>query len=97
MRATITRKMIETKIHGYSIEIQEGGEPVLKKVEPVTTFGNVSEKEAKKLLSEAHPEANSVTVGKIESTEVHFEITVEDFVKNAKRVEPKNEEKEGNE
>lgn len=94
MRTTITRKLTETKITGYAVKIQEGGNPEFVNLEPITVYGNVSEGVALKELKKAYPDMQGVTVARIQSEEVQYEISVEDFVKYATRIEPNKEEKE---
>ena len=97
MRNTIQRKMVETRVHGFRIDIAENGEPKVSAIAPVLTFGKVTHKEAEKLLRASAPEANSVTVAKIESAEAMYEIKVEDFISHAVRIEPTENKEEENE
>lgn len=85
MRNKITRKMIETTIYGFSVSI-ENGEPQIKDVTPVTVYGKVAHSKAVKLLKKAYPEIENVTVSKIHSEEIQLEITVDEFIKYAKRL-----------
>lgn len=91
MRATITRKLVESTIKGFAITIQENGEPSVQKLEPVTVYGKIGKNEAVKELKRLNPDLDGITVSAITEEEVQFEITVEDFVKNAKRLDKKNE------
>lgn len=89
MRNTITRKLVETTINGYTIEM-ENGKPAVKDLEPVVVFGNVTtERQAKRALVEKHGKDVNILVGEIKSEEVQYEISVEDFIKNATRIDPK--------
>lgn len=85
MRNTITRRLVESKIHGYSIELKNG-EPTVQRVEPIVVYGKVSKETATKELKKAYGKDEALTVSKIEETEKQFVITVEDFVAHAKEV-----------
>lgn len=82
MRNTITRKLIESKIYGYSIEI-ENGEPIVNRVEPIIVYGKISKDAAAKELKKIYGKNKAITVSKIEETEKQYTITVEDFVAHA--------------
>lgn len=86
MRNTITRKLVESKIYGYSIEL-ENGEPTVHKLEPIVVYGKVSKEKATTELKKAYGKDRAITVSKVEETEKQFEITVEDFVAHAKVVD----------
>lgn len=95
MKATIKRTLTESTINAYSVKIQENGEPAVTKLNPVTLFGKVSKVEAQKEMERVNPNSDSIMISSIEEKEVQYEITIEDFVKNAKRIE--NAEKKENE
>lgn len=85
MRATITRKLIVNTIQGYEVKITEEGKAEAVALAPITVYGNISRDQATKELAKVH--GKSATVGKIDTAEKVFEISVEDFIKNAKIVE----------
>lgn len=86
MRNTITRQIVETTITGYAIE-KVDGKPVVNELEPVVVFGNVnSERQAKKILTDKYGKEMAITVGEIKSDLVQYEISVEKFIENAKRI-----------
>lgn len=92
MRNKITRKLTETVITGYSVEVREDGKPELIQLEPLTVFGVVSDRTALRELKRANPDKNGVTVATINTEDVQYEIPVEDFVQIATRIEPKKAE-----
>ena len=93
MRSTITRTIIETKIHSAKIDFVDGN-PVATPLEPIIVHGNVSEESAKKIAVKKHGKEGTIVVSKIETAEKFYEISVEDFVKHAKVVDKNPEESE---
>lgn len=91
MRNTIERKMLETTIHAFSVKIVDGV-PDVQPIEPVIVYGKISHANAVKAVKRKHPELQGITVSKIESEEVRFEIDVETFIANAHKIEKKQEE-----
>lgn len=85
MRATITRKMVETKIHGC-VAVSANGEPRLEPLEPITVYGVVNERTATRELKNVYGKEKVIMVSKIESEEVQYEISVDDFIKHATRI-----------
>lgn len=92
MRKTITRTMCTSTITAYKVTVVDGM-PKVETVEPLTIAGKAKEKDALKALRDVHGKDANLTVGKIEVSEDIYEISVDDFVKYAKKVEPKKEEK----
>lgn len=86
MRKSITRSLIRSDIHAYSVEIVND-EPVVKPLPVVTVWGKITTAEANKAVREAHGKDIAATVAKIESVEETYKIDVETFVKNATKVE----------
>ena len=86
MRSTITRKLIVNTVHGYVVKVDENGTPTAEAVDTITLYGNVSKEQAKKELVKAC-EIADVVVAKVDTAEKIYEISVEDFVKNAKVAE----------
>ena len=91
MRKTIVRTMATSTITAYTIEMVDG-KPEAKALDPVTVMGKAKEKDALKAIKEVHG-VTAVTIGEIQIDEATYEISVDDFVKYAKKVE-KTEETE---
>lgn len=89
MRNTIERKMVETTIQGYSVNVQPDGKPIVKELPPVIVYGKIGIGEATKELRRTYPKAENITVGKITSVERRYRISVDDFIKHAKVVADK--------
>lgn len=87
MRTTISRKLIECTIRGHLIEFVNG-EPVLKELEPVVAYGNLTRGEALKELRRVYGRKEGLTVGEIQAVEKNYQISVSDFVKHAKVINP---------
>lgn len=85
MRTTIQRKMVETKIHGCVV-VSENGAPTINPLDPITVYGVVNERAATRELKNVYGKEKVIMVSKIESEEVQYEISVEDFIKNATRI-----------
>lgn len=90
MRKSICRTMATSTINAYTVEIVDG-QPVAKALDPVIITGKAKEKDALKAVKDAHG-VTAVTIGKIEIEEATYEISVEDFMKYAKKVEKTEEE-----
>lgn len=86
MRKTITRTMCTSTVHAYTLSIVDG-KPVAKELEPVVVMGKAKEKDALKVLKDKYGSTTAITVGKIQVEESTYEISVEDFVKYATKVE----------
>lgn len=93
MRKTIVRTMATSKINAYALTMVDG-KPSIENLEPLTVMGKASEKDAIKALKEKYGKNASVTIGSIEVTEDTYEISVEDFLKHAKKVEKTTQEEE---
>ena len=91
MRATIERSIIHTTIKACKVAFKDGA-PVATELDPITVYGNCTEEQAVKAIKKQYG-ASAVFAG-MESTEKHYEISVEDFVKNATEVERKSEKVE---
>lgn len=91
MRATIERSIIHTTVKACKVAF-ENNAPVATPLDPITVYGNITEEQAIKAVKK-HYGAGAVFAG-MESTEKHYEISVEDFVKNATEVERKSEKAE---
>lgn len=86
MRKTIVRTMATSTITAYTVEVKDG-QPVAKALDPITIMGKAKEKDALKAVKEKYGKDLAVTIGKIEVDEATYEISVDDFVKYAKRVD----------
>lgn len=88
MVETIKRKLVENRIHSYSIENGRDS-PELKGLEPIVVYGKISEKEALKIVQEKYPAEKTIHLAKIETNELHLEIKIEDFIRYAKPIQSK--------
>lgn len=86
MRKTITRTMATSTIHGFSLTV-ENGQPKTECLDPVTVMGKANDKEALRALKDKYGKDATVTVAKIEVAEDTYEISVDDFMKHAKKVD----------
>ena len=84
MRTTITRKMVVNTICGYTVELDSEGNASAKALNKISLYGNITKEQAKKELVKVY--GDNAMVAKIETAEKVFEISVEDFIKNAKEV-----------
>lgn len=90
MRKSITRTMSTSTIKGFMLEIVEGN-PVPKQLEPITVNGKVKEKDALKIFKDKYGKTSAITISSIDVEESTYEISVEDFVKYATKIEPATE------
>lgn len=93
MRKTITRTMQTSTIKGFRIDIKDG-QPIATALDPLTVMGNAKEKDALKALKEKYGKDTTLTVGSIQVEDETYEISVEDFIKHATKVEKKTTEAE---
>ena len=84
MRTTITRTLATSEITGYKVVIKNG-KPEVETLPVITIAGKAKEKEALKALEKEHGKGCGITVGEIKVTEAVYEISVEDFIKHAKK------------
>ena len=94
MRKNITRTLTHAVVHAFTVKMQDK-KPVIEELEPVHAWGTLTDKEAKKLVKDAHGIADA-TIGKIEYAQETYRISIDDFVKNAEMVDinEANEEEE---
>ena len=85
MRKTICRTMATSTIKAFTVEMVNGA-PVAKALDPVVIMGKAKEKDAIKAVKEAH-NTTSFTIGEIKIDEATYEISVDDFMKYAKKVD----------
>lgn len=86
MRNTITRTMATSVIHAYRLTMKEG-KPEVETLDPLTIGGKATVKVAEKALRKLYGKDAPITVSKIDVQEDVYEISVEDFMKYAKKVE----------
>ena len=86
MRNTITRTMATSVIHAYRLTMKEG-KPNIEELDPLTIGGKATVKDAEKALRKIYGKDAPITVSKIVVNEDVYEISVEDFMKYAKKVE----------
>ena len=93
MRKTIVRTMSTSTINAFKLTM-ENGQPKVENLEPMTVMGKATEKEALKILKSKYGKNAPVTISSIDVAEDTYEISVDDFIKYAKKVETeeKNEE-----
>lgn len=84
MRKTIVRTMATSTITAYTLEMKDGA-PVAKALDPITIMGKAKEKDALKAVKEQYG-LTAVTIGEIKVEEATYEISVDDFMKYAKKV-----------
>lgn len=84
MRNTITRTMATSEITGYKLTVVDG-KPNVEELPKITIAGKAKEKDAMKALKDAYGKDVNITVGNITVSEDVYEISVEDFVKYAKK------------
>lgn len=85
MRKTIVRTMATSTITAYTLEMKDGA-PVAKALAPITVMGKAKEKDAIKAVKDQFGLTN-VTIGEIQIDEATYEISVDDFMKHAKKVD----------
>lgn len=95
MRKEITRTMTVSTIYGYRIQMVENT-PKVVEIEPFKVAGEVTPKEALKALKDEFGENTSITINNIVVDRGTYIISVNEFVKHAKKVETQNENKPNN-
>ncbi len=85
IRKHITRTMTRATITAYTVKMVDN-KPVVDQLEPVSVWGELTEKEAKKAVKEAHGVADA-TIGNIEYVKETYKITIDKFVENAEMVD----------
>jgi hypothetical protein len=84
MRKTIVRTITASTIESANVTFEKG-KPVVKANEPLTVNGIIKEDKALKEVRKAYGELAQVT--SINSVDAMYEISVEDFIKYATKVE----------
>lgn len=85
MRKTIIRTMATSTINAFKLTVKDG-KPEIENLEPLTVMGKATDKEALKALKDKYGKNAPVQVASIDVQEDTYEISVEDFVKYAKKV-----------
>lgn len=84
IRKTIVRAIERTTIQAYKAE-KVDGKPQFVELEAVTVFGKVNDKEAQRAVVAAH--GKGAMAGDFESVSESYEISVEDFIAAATKIE----------
>lgn len=90
MRKTIVRTMATSTIHAFKLTV-ENGQPKIENLEPLVVMGKANEKEALKALKDKYGKNAPLTIANIHVQEDTYEISVDDFVKYAKKVQKDSE------
>lgn len=84
MRKTISRTLTRATISAYRLA-KVDGVPIVETLEPITAWGNVTEKEAEKLVSQTY--GKGCMIDSIEHVNEMYVIDIDKFVENAVKVE----------
>ncbi len=85
MRSTITRTLAVSEITAHVVTMKDG-QPTIDTIHIVNVPGKVSEKEAMRIIRNQYGKEISATIGNISTQEDTYEISVDDFMKYAKKV-----------
>ena len=85
IRRHITRTLTRATITAFVVKMVDSL-PVVEKLEPVNAWGELTEKEAKKAVKDAHGIADA-TIGNIEYVKETYKIAIDKFVENAEMVD----------
>ena len=83
MRKNITRTLTRSTITVFAVKMVNGN-PEIERLEPVTVWGNPTDKEALKAARDKYGDVKGLTVGDIQSTDETYIIDIDTFVANAK-------------
>ena len=86
MRNTITRTMATSTIHAFRLTMKDG-KPEVETLSPLVIGGKATVKDADRALRKQYGKDAPITVSKIDVAEDLYEISVEDFMKYAKKVD----------
>lgn len=86
MRKTIVRTICKSVINGCVLNVVDGT-PQVEQLAPVTVAGKVNDKTALKTLKTEYGKDKAITLTSVETCEDTYEISVEDFLKYATKVE----------
>ena len=95
MRKTIVRTMSTSTINAFKLTV-ENGQPKVENLEPLTVMGKATDKEALKALKDKYGKNAPVTIASIDVQEETYEISVDDFMKYATKIEKGSESSEDN-
>ena len=86
MRNTITRTITTATIRTATITMENGQ---IKAIEhtPITTHGNIDNDSALKLARKKYGKTANIVVLEVVSSDDEYEISVEDFIKHATKIE----------
>lgn len=87
--------MATSTIKAFKLTLEEG-QPKVETLEPITIMGKANQKDALKAVKEKYGKDASITVGEITVEENTYEISVDDFIKHAKKVKTEATETEEN-
>lgn len=85
MRNKFSRTLATSTIKAYKLVVKDG-KPVAEPLDDVVIAGKASEKEALKAVQKVYGKTSGVAIGSIEVAEDLYEISVEDFLKYAVKV-----------
>lgn len=91
MRSTITRTLSVSEITAFKLTMEDGA-PKVETLPVIVVAGKANERDAMKVIRKQYGADANITVGKIDIHEDLYEITVEDFMKYATKVEKTDEE-----
>lgn len=86
MRNTITRTLFTSDIHGVRTLLKDG-QPEIVELPVLSIPGKASQKDAERALRREYGRGAALTVKEIVIHEDVYEISVEDFLKHATKVE----------
>lgn len=95
IRKHITRTLTRATIKAFTVKMADGL-PVVEALEPVSAWGELTEKEAKKAVKDAHGIADA-TIGEIEYVKETYKIEIDKFVENAEMVDISEADEDENE
>lgn len=85
MRKNITRTLTRATVKAFTVKMVDGL-PVVESLEPVHGWGNLTEKEAQKLVKDAHGIGNA-TIGEITYAQESYRLSIDKFVEVAEMID----------
>lgn len=86
MRNTIIRTMATSEIHAFRL-VMVDGVPQVEELPVFTANGKLTHKDAERALRREYGKTAPITIKEVKVSENTYEISVEDFLKYAKKVE----------
>lgn len=86
MRKTIVRTIATSTVKAFKMVVVDGS-PNVEELEPVTVLGKATQEKAMKALKEKYGKNTPLTITGITVQEDTYEISVEDFLKYATKLE----------